>query len=150
MLWLPVLVGVVTFAADRLTKLLVSANMSLGQSIPVIQNIFHITYQTNDGAAFSILSGKVGLLIAATVLIIGILIAFIWIKKPKSKLFGIAVALIISGALGNLADRVILGSVVDFLDAQFINFPIFNVADMCVVIGAGLFCIYTFRSTDFD
>ncbi len=150
MLWLPVLVGVGTFVIDRLTKALVSATMKLGQSIPVIENIFHITFKTNDGAAFSILSGRVSFLIIATLLIIGALVAFILVKKPKSKIFGIAVSLIISGATGNLVDRVALGHVIDFLDARFINFPIFNVADICVVIGAALFCIYIFRSTDFD
>ena len=150
MLWLPVLVGVGTFVIDRLTKALVSATMKLGQSIPVIENIFHITFKTNDGAAFSILSGRVSFLIIATLLIIGALVAFILVKKPKSKIFGIAVSLIISGALGNLADRIALGHVIDFLDARFIDFPIFNVADICVVCGAALFCIYVFRSTDFE
>ena len=144
MLWLPVLVGVGTFVIDRLTKALVSATMKLGQSIPVIENIFHITFKTNDGAAFSILSGRVSFLIIATLLIIGALVAFILVKKPKSKIFGIAVSLIISGALGNLADRIALGHVIDFLDARFIDFPIFNVADICVVCGAALFCIYVF------
>ncbi len=150
MLWLPVLMGVGTFVADRLSKHFIAASMRLGQSIPVIENIFHITFKTNDGAAFSILSGKVPFLIITTLLIIGALVAFIIVKKPKSKIFGIAVSLIISGALGNLVDRVALGHVVDFLDARFIDFPIFNVADICVVIGAALFCIYVFRSTDFE
>ncbi|MBQ7036126.1 MAG: signal peptidase II [Clostridia bacterium] len=150
MLWLPCLVGVIMFAADRISKLYVSANMRLGQSIPVIENIFHITFNTNDGAAFSILSGKVPFLIIATVLIIVALAVFIIVKKPKSKIFGIAVSLILAGALGNLTDRIFLGSVIDFLDAKCIHFPIFNIADCCVVIGAVLFCIYVFKSTDFD
>ncbi len=150
MLWLPCLVGVIMFAADRISKLYVSANMRLGQSIPVIENIFHITFNTNDGAAFSILSGKVPFLIIATVLIIVALAVFIIVKKPKSRLFGIAVSLILAGALGNLTDRILLGSVIDFLDAKCIHFPIFNIADCCVVIGAVLFCIYVFKSTDFD
>ncbi len=148
MLWLPVLVGIGSFAADRITKALVAASMKLGQSIPVIQNIFHITFKTNDGAAFSILSGKTPFLILVTLLIIGALVAYILVKKPKNKLFGIAVSLIISGALGNLFDRVWLGHVVDFLDARFINFPIFNVADICVCIGAALLCLYVWRSTE--
>ncbi len=150
MLWLPIIMGVGTFAVDRLSKYLVAANMRLGQSIPVIENIFHITFKTNDGAAFSILSGKIPFLIFATLLIIGALVAFIIVKKPKSKIFGIAVSLIISGAMGNLVDRIALGYVIDFLDARFIDFPIFNFADICVVFGAALFCIYIFRSTDFD
>lgn len=150
MLWLPVFMGIGTFVLDRLTKACILANMRLGQSIPVIENIFHITFKTNDGAAFSILSGRVPFLILATLLIIGALVALIIVKKPKSKIFGIAVSLIISGAVGNLVDRIALGHVVDFLDARFIDFPIFNVADICVVFGAALFCIYVFRSTDFE
>ncbi len=148
MLWLPVFVGIGTFAADRITKALVSANMRLGQSIPVIQDIFHITFKTNDGAAFSILSGKTPFLILITLLIIGVLVAYIIVKKPKNKLLGTAVSLVIAGALGNLLDRVWLGHVVDFLDARFINFPIFNVADISVCIGAGLLCLYVWRNTD--
>ena len=150
MLWLPVIMGIGTFAADRITKAVISANMRLGQSIPIIENIFHITFKTNDGAAFSILSGRVSFLILTTLLIIGALVALIIVKKPKSKIFRIAVSLIISGAVGNLIDRIALGHVIDFLDARFIDFPIFNVADICVVCGAALFCIYVFRSTDFE
>ncbi len=150
MLWLPVMIGIGSFVLDRLSKIFVSTNMRLGQSIPVIENIFHITFKTNDGAAFSILSGKVPFLIVSTLLIIGLLVAFIIVKKPKNKIFCIAVSLIISGALGNLVDRIALGHVIDFLDARWIDFPIFNVADICVVIGAALFCIYIFKSTDFE
>ncbi len=150
MLWLPVIMGIVTFLADRLSKAYIAANMKLGQSIPVIEDIFHITFKTNNGAAFSILSGKVPFLILATLLIIVALVALIVVKKPKSKIFQIAVSLIISGALGNLVDRISMGHVVDFLDARFINFPIFNVADICVVLGAALFCVYILRSTDFE
>ncbi|MDD6308659.1 MAG: signal peptidase II [Clostridia bacterium] len=148
MLWLPILMGVGTLALDRLTKLIVHKEMRLGQSIPIIKNIFHITFQTNDGAAFSLLSGRILFLIVATLLIIAALVAYIIVKKPKSKIFGIAVSLMISGAVGNLLDRLFLGYVVDFLDMCIINFPVFNVADMCVVIGAALFCIYIFKCTD--
>ncbi len=148
--YLPVCMGIITFVADRLTKAYIAANMKLGESIPVIEDVFHITYKTNTGAAFSILSGKVPFLIVATLLIIVALVALILVKKPKSKIFQASVALILSGAIGNLVDRVLLGHVVDFLDARFINFPIFNVADICVVCGAALFCLYVFKSTDFE
>ncbi len=148
MLWLPVAIGIGSFLLDRLTKLSIQANMQIRQSIPIIKNIFHITFQTNNGAAMSLFAGKVPFLICATILIVAVLIAYIIVKKPKSKIFNIAVSLILSGAIGNLVDRITMGYVIDFLDMRFINFPIFNVADICVVIGAALFCIYIFKSTE--
>lgn len=148
MLWLPMAIGICSLLLDRLTKYLVEANMQIRQSIPVIKNIFHITFHTNDGAAWSLFSGKTPFLILSTFLIIAALVAYIIVKKPKSKIFGIAVSLILSGAIGNLIDRIIMGSVIDFLDLCFISFPIFNVADICVVFGAILFCVYIFKSTD--
>jgi len=106
------------------------------QSIPVIKNIFHITLVFNRGAAFGILQKNTYFLIYAG--IVFILLFFILMKKEKKKstLFLIACGLIIGGAFSNLWDRLYLGYVVDYID--FRVWPVFNISDSCITIGAGL------------
>lgn len=130
-------------ALDWLTKHWVQASMALNDTIPVIDGIFHITYIHNYGAAFSILEGKQGFLLAVT----GLAMAAIFIgmvlaakKKTLSPMGLWALALILGGGLGNFIDRLRLGYVVDFLD--FRVWPIFNVADIAVCCGCGLLIFY--------
>ncbi len=126
---------------DRIVKIAVSSNMLPGQSIPVIDGIFHITYVQNKGAAFSMLQGHPLLLIIVPAIIIGIGIIFICVKhKDYNKTFMISLSLICSGGLGNLTDRMSQGYVVDMFD--FRVFPVFNVADICVCVGCGLMMLY--------
>lgn len=146
MIW--IIFGAVCLALDMVTKYYISSNFEIGESVPVIQNVFHITYHLNSGAAFSILQNKrLFLIIISGSIIIG-LIAYLIVKKPKDHLLLFAYPLIISGAVGNLIDRIFKGVVVDFLDFRLINFPIFNVADSCVVIGTGLLILYVFKMED--
>ena len=101
---------------DQLIKYLVSTNMFLGQSIPVLPQIFHLTYIQNPGAAFGILENQRYLFILiAAVLIIAVIYFY---KKiiQLSRFFQIGIALLFSGAIGNMIDRVALGYVVDFFD----------------------------------
>ena len=132
---------IVALIIDQVTKYIVSSTMVLGQSIPVIENVFHITYFQNTGAAFGILQGQTTLLtVLPIVLIIGILI-FLAVKTKGSHFtLPLALALICSGGIGNLIDRIRFGAVIDFFD--FRVFPIFNVADSFVVIGCGLLIIH--------
>jgi signal peptidase II len=103
------------------------------QSIPVIKNVFHITYVQNTGAAFSILKGKTFLFTVVSSIVI-VIITLVLIKLPaKHKAFGIVMALILGGAMGNFIDRLRFGYVVDFLD--FRVWPVFNIADCAIVIG---------------
>lgn len=121
-------------ALDQLTKFWVLRELSPGQSIPVIKNVFHLTCVLNSGAAFGILKGRVYILILiAAAVIILILINLRRIKLPPVK---IALALILSGAVSNLIDRLRLNAVIDFLD--FRVWPVFNVADSAITIGAVL------------
>ena len=126
---------------DTIGKIAVSSNRLPGQSIPVIDGIFHITYVQNKGAAFSMLQGHPLLLIIVPAIIIGIGIIFICVKhKAYNKTFMISLSLICSGGLGNLTDRMSQGYVVDMFD--FRVFPVFNVADICVCVGCGLMMLY--------
>lgn len=128
-----IIVSVFVLAADIISKYLVKRGLEPYESIPVIRNIFHITYVQNTGAAFSILKGKTFLFTTVSfVVILGII--FILIKYPiKRKIFGIVMGLILGGAIGNLIDRVRYGYVVDFLDFRI--WPVFNIADCAIVIG---------------
>lgn len=125
---------------DQLSKYLTIAYLKPIRSYPLINNIFHLTYAENTGAAFSILRDKQLLLIISTLIIITALLFYL-IKNLKTDqvLLKFSLPLIIGGALGNLIDRIRLGYVVDMLDFTLINFAIFNMADVFVVLGVILF-----------
>jgi len=130
-----ILIILVTLVLDRVTKMTIVHKMTLTDSIPVIKNFFYITYWENKGAAWGILQNGRWIFIIITFLVSIILIGIL--IKSRNKIMSTALSLIISGAFGNLIDRVLRGSVTDFLDFKIFgyDFPIFNVADMCVVIG---------------
>jgi signal peptidase II len=100
-------------------------------------------YVRNTGAAWSMFAGKTWLLIIVSIIIISLIIWYIYKNKPKNKLEKIGYAMVLGGALGNLLDRIIYGYVIDYLDFKIFtyNFPIFNLADTCIVIGITLICI---------
>lgn len=134
---------------DQLTKLLVANNMSLYQSISVIPSTFNLTYIQNKGAAFGMLANhRWVFMIVSTVAIIGMGVYLFRFCKEKM-LFKVGLALVISGGIGNMIDRVAYGYVIDMIEATFIetlfgwSFAIFNVADSFVCVGAGLviFCL---------
>ena len=121
---------------DQAVKILVISKMALQQSIQVINNFFNITYVRNTGAAWSILSGNVLLLIVVSIVaLIGIYYYLIRDKK-LNRIDIISYSMLIGGIIGNLIDRVIHGYVIDYLDFKIFNynFPIFNIADTLIVI----------------
>lgn len=128
-------IATVVFLTDFFLKGYLHAKFPF-QSIPVIKNIFHITLVFNRGAAFGILQKSTAFLTYAG--IVFILLFFILIKKEnkKSAFFSIACGLIIGGAFSNLWDRLYLGYVVDYID--FRVWPVFNISDSCITIGAGI------------
>lgn len=138
MIWLVMIVGLL---ADQLSKLWVASALPYESSISIIGDFFALRYIHNEGAAWSILSGRVGLLLIVTV-IVTVVIAWLLYKTPKeNRLLRFSYALLIAGALGNIIDRVRLGYVIDFL--AFPNFPVFNIADCCVTVSIGLIIILT-------
>lgn len=127
--------------ADQWTKMLVYKAMMAGDSHPVIQNILHITYVKNTGAAFSILQGKTGYLMLATGLVLLVTIVyFVSSLKTNHPIVSLALSMIIGGGIGNLLDRWRLSYVVDFID--FRVFPVFNVADIFVTLGCFSLILY--------
>jgi signal peptidase II len=140
MLWIILILSAV--ALDQATKYLITSNLRFEEQIPVIDKFFYITYWRNKGAAWGILQNQRFIFITLTV-IMSVVFVFI-LFKTNNKMYKLSISLILSGALGNLIDRVFQGSVVDFL--QFFigsyQYPVFNVADMCVVIGTVILAIY--------
>ncbi len=118
---------------DQATKYWIQSRMAYGESAPVIPNIFHITYILNPGAAFGILENKTWFFVLVAVLLIGGM-AYIYPRLPSDRpLLKLGAGLLTGGAVGNLIDRIRLGQVVDFFDFRI--WPIFNVADICIVCG---------------
>ncbi len=136
-----IIIIAVLVALDQLVKYAVSQGMSLGDSIPVIQDVFHITSVHNYGAAFSSLQGQRVILIVLTLALIAVCAVYLWRhRKNRSKIMLTAIAAIIAGGIGNLIDRLSRGYVVDMFD--FRVFPVFNVADICVTLGCVALCVY--------
>ena len=128
--------GVALAIADQLLKKLFSGTMQLGESIPVLPGIFHLTYILNPGAAFGMFAHNRLFFIAIAVVVIGIIIwarreilASPWEVKAGCGLF-------LGGAIGNLIDRARQGLVIDFFDFRI--WPVFNIADIAICIGVGL------------
>ena len=131
---------------DQISKWLIRTSFDLYQSKPIIQDFFHLTYVTNDGMAFGLSFPGGKLLLLIITIFLTIVIAFmLWKEKDGHPLLKFGLALILSGAIGNLIDRMIFGKVVDFIDIMIGDFHwyIFNVADSAVSIGMVLFIIHS-------
>lgn len=132
---------VLSLIVDLFTKHLAVLKLK-SASFSVIPNVLHFTYVENTGAAFGVFEdGNLMLLFASVVLLVAIIVALIK-YKPQKLLIKISAGLVIGGALGNIIDRVFRGFVVDFIDFRIINYPVFNIADCCIVCGAILFAIW--------
>ena len=123
-------------AADQITKYLVVKNIPISGKVPVLDQVFHLTYFQNDGAAFSMLRGQQWLF---AVLFIALTLAILWEFKKKAlgfnKFESWCIVAIWAGGLGNMIDRVRLGYVVDMIELDFMNFAVFNVADCFICCG---------------
>ncbi|MDR3348154.1 MAG: signal peptidase II [Acidaminococcales bacterium] len=122
-------------AADYASKRYIKSVMTEGMSVPVIDGVFHITYVLNPGAAFGLLPNQRALFVAAAVALLALLLGLRKHIKKQPPCILAGAGLIAGGALGNLIDRINTGEVVDFLD--FRVWPVFNVADAAICIGAG-------------
>ena len=132
----------VLVAADQLTKLWAVRVLQYVDSIPFIPGILEFRFTLNDGAAFSMLGGKQTFLILFTSLALLILTVYLVFRMPASRLEYAAWTLVLAGGIGNLIDRVANGAVVDFWNVLFMNFAIFNFADVLVTVGVCLLILY--------
>lgn len=133
---------------DQIIKIMISDNMLLNSSIEIIKNFFSITYVQNLGAAFSILTGNVIFLIIVSLVALILIYKFFLKNHSFNKLDIFIYSLIFGGIIGNLMDRMIRGYVIDYLDFTILgySFPIFNLADITIVIGAFLLIINIYWS----
>ena len=140
LIWLAVII--VTVFLDQLTKYLTVLHLKPIDTLPIIEDVIHLTYVENTGAAFGMMKDQRWLfMVVSTVAIIALLI-YLFKKKTQPKLENLAIAFIVGGGIGNMIDRVVLGYVVDMIDFRLINFAVFNVADSFVCVGAGLLMLY--------
>ena len=139
---------VVGIILDQLTKFLVTKYMTMYQSIPLINGFLHITYTTNDGAAFGMMDGQRWVFIVVSTVAIIAFLAYLYLGHADNTLYAVSLSMVISGGIGNMIDRLGfgfyinpktgLGEVVDFIDFCGIWDAIFNGADSFVCVGAGL------------
>lgn len=127
---------VIATVLDQLSKLWVVTNIPLHGEIPVLSGIFHLTYAQNTGAAWSMLSGMQWLfLLIFLAFTLGIIWEFSKKRWPFTTFDRWCIAVVYAGGLGNIIDRIRLGYVVDMIEVEFINFPVFNLADCCITCG---------------
>lgn len=136
---------------DQVTKLWVVGNFALYESLPILPGFFNLTYLTNTGAAFGFLAGQPSLwrhvfFITVGLVALCVITVMYWRLRHDSYYYELSLGFIAGGALGNLIDRVRLGSVVDFLDVYVgsYHWPAFNVADSAITVGVTIFIVYSF------
>ncbi len=134
--------GICIVLADALTKLMAIRYLKPLHTLSLWDGVFHLTYVENRGAAFGMLQGGRVFFVVISILIIGAMLYLAKRYKNQSKLLDYGVVFIISGAVGNLIDRIFRGFVVDFLDFCLIDYPVFNIADIFVCLGAAMLAIF--------
>lgn len=137
-----ILAAILIIALDQITKLLTTTFFTLGEVKNIIPRLLSFTYIRNRGAAFGILQGERVFLMILTLVIFLFAIYYIVKMRPQSAAEKWALSFIAGGAVGNFIDRALLGYVRDFILLEFIDFPVFNIADCFVCIGAALYILY--------
>ena len=153
-----ILLAAVIIALDRLSKIWVDHNVARGAFITVIPGVFRISHVFNTGAAFSLFAESLSptivrnALIGFSIVAVIVVLGMIWRTGRQLSLTGIALGLILGGAIGNLYDRIRFSYVVDFLEVRIVHYhwPDFNLADSAIVVGACLLLLEIFRTQPTD
>ena len=127
---------------DRFSKILAVKYLSGGTPVTVIPHILGLRYTENTGAAFSMLSKNTDFLIIITIVSMAFLVYLIFIKKYGTVIERALMTVVLAGGIGNLIDRIVSGYVVDYFEFLFINFAVFNVADIYITVGITLYLVY--------
>lgn len=127
---------------DRLSKHIASGALAQGRTVDFLFGLFRFRYVENTGAAFSSFAGNRVILIVFTSLVIILCLFVLLAGKVKSKFASACLLLIVAGGIGNLIDRIISGFVIDFIEPMFMNFAVFNVADIFITVGAFMLIFY--------
>lgn len=133
---------------DQIAKVVVRANLTEGQTIPLLAGVLNLTYVHNVGAAFGLFPGRQPVFIATSCFVLFVIAAFWRRAHPREALVVVALAMVSAGALGNLVDRAVLGQVTDFFEFAFAEFPVFNIADMGIVGGVAVLALWILFPAD--
>lgn len=136
------LTALIIIALDQATKYWTVQSIPYREVVEWIPGFISFTHHRNSGAAWSILEGQMLFFYIVTIIIVGVIIYYLHLYGRKDRLFGVALSLILGGAIGNFIDRLLFQYVVDMVRLEFVNFPIFNVADMALTVGVGLMIVY--------
>ena len=132
------LIIIVGIVLDQLTKFLTVTLLELYETFPIIEGVIHFTRVHNTGAAFGSMKDARWIFMIVSTVAITAMLAYLYFGHATSRLYEISLAMVISGGIGNMIDRVALGYVIDFIDFRLINFAVFNGADSFVCVGAEL------------
>lgn len=143
------IISVILVAVDQMVKNWATDELVSGD-IAIIKNVLYLKYTENTGVAFSMFSDNRWLLVGITSIMLIVVLAIFLSGKVTNKLELFSLSLIMAGGIGNLIDRISLGYVIDYIDVRIINFAIFNVADMCITIGAFLLCLAVFIADKYE
>jgi len=135
-------VAFIILVVDQAAKIAVRANISEGQTSTLIHGVLNLTYVHNVGAAFGLFPGRQPFFIATSCFVLFVVAAYWRRVKPTEWPVVVALAMVSAGALGNLIDRAVLGQVTDFFEFAFVQFPVFNVADMAIIGGVGVLAFW--------
>lgn len=138
-----IIFSVVLILLDRISKYLAATYLAGNGGITVIPYLLGLRYLENTGMAFSLLSGKTVFLAVVTAVALVVMAFFLFVRPFGDRFEQFCFLLIFSGGVGNLIDRVFQGYVIDYFEFLFMDFAIFNVADVYVCVGVGLYAIYT-------
>lgn len=146
---IPFFAGIFIIAIlDQAAKLFAAGLLPSVKTIPLIEDVFHLTYVENTGAGFGVFANHTWLLTVMTLLIIIFVVSYVVVKRPKNRVLITALSFMMGGAVGNMIDRIRLGYVIDFFDFTLIDFPVFNVADCFITVGAVIFAVYIIFFSD--
>ncbi|WP_227935743.1 signal peptidase II [Alkalihalobacillus deserti] len=136
-------IALVVLIIDQISKWIIDTQMAIGERITLIDHVLYFTSHRNKGAAFGILQGQMWFFYIITLIVIVGIVYYMQKEAKNSALFGVSLALILGGAIGNFIDRLFRGEVVDFVDTYIFgyDFAIFNVADAALCIGVALLFI---------
>lgn len=143
-----VVLAAVILAADIIMKIIAETKLSVIGTVPIINEIFHLTYVENRGMAFGLFSGgRIGFVIVTVAVMAALAVLILkTAKNNRTVWLKAGSACVLSGAVGNLIERVGKGYVVDFLDFRVIDFPVFNIADIAVCVGAVMLVIHFLKT----
>ena len=138
-----VLLSFLILVLDQLVKILAAGRLGIeGASAPFLPGILRLTLVHNYGASWGMLAGKTALLLIVTALVCFAILTALLLGKPQSRLGKLSLAFILGGAAGNAVDRFVMGYVVDMFETEFVSFPVFNLADCFITMGAALLILW--------